>query len=95
MTTKQLADLCDDMRQMVDLMDDAMLMKVKKPFDHMMQTIGDAINSLSVSGDMDKHTYYVNNGYAKVQLQKLLPDGCDIRISPDIELGTIIMVKQY
>lgn len=52
-------------------------------------------NYMMVDDNAENHVYYVNNLYAKAQLQKLVPPNANIRVDPEVQIGNIIFVKQY
>lgn len=95
---KEIENIIDNMMGIVNELSPAELNKIRKYIDKINDSLYHIIehggNVLTLSGELDKHTYYVNNIYAKAQLSKLVPED-RIMITPDVELGTIIMVKQY
>ena len=52
-------------------------------------------NYIMLDDNPDKHVYYVNNLYAKAQLQKLVPPNANIKVDPEVQIGNIIFVKHY
>lgn len=97
---ENIGEIIDSMAEIVNTLTPAELDRILKPVRNINKNLGEIVehlngNYLLLDDNPQKHTYFVNNIYAKAQLQKITPKGVDIRINPDIELGTIIMVKQY
>lgn len=94
----ELQNIIEQLQEIVDILTPEELHRIVKPMRSINKSLDKIINHsadvLTLSDERDKHTYYVNNMYAKAQLSKLVPQEC-IMISPEIQLGTIIMVKQY
>lgn len=95
---KALENIIDQMIKIVDILSPEELHKINKQVKSINESLNYLIDHssdvLTLDNDLSKHTYYVNNMYAKAQLSKLVPEH-RIQVSPDIELGTIVIVKQY
>ena len=95
---KALENIIDQMIKIVDILTPEELHKINKQVKSINESLNYLIDHssdvLTLDNDLSKHTYYVNNMYAKAQLSKLVPEH-RIKVSEEIELGTIIMVKQY
>ena len=95
---KALENIIDQMIKIVDILTPEELYKIMKQVKSIYESLNYLIDHssdvLTLSSDLSKHTYYVNNMYAKAQLSKLIPED-RIIISPKVEIGTVIMVKQY
>ena len=95
---KALENIIDQMIKIVDILTPEELHKINKQVKSINESLNYLIDHssdvLTLDNDLSKHTYYVNNMYAKAQLSKLVPEH-RIKVSSEIELGTIIMVKQY
>lgn len=95
---KALENIIDQMIKIIDILTPEELHKINKQVKSINESLNYLIDHssdvLTLDNDLSKHTYYVNNMYAKAQLSKLVPEH-RIKVSSEIELGTIIMVKQY
>lgn len=95
----ELENIIDQLSIIIETLDDKTLNKIYDPMHEIHQSIDRIIRKnsdiLTLDTNDDKHTYYVNNLYAKYQLKKLVGDNAHIVVDPAIEIGNIIMVKQY
>lgn len=99
---EDIEKIIDNMAEIVQILSPDELNRIFKQVRRINRSLEDMIRSLetgreymTLDDNPETHIYYVNNLFAKAQLQKITPKGANIKVNPDIELGTIIMVKKY
>ena len=102
MMRDEIGNIVDSMAEIVNILSPATLNCIIEPVRKINRSLEKIIESMNtgreymvLSDNPEEHVYYVNNLYAKSQLQRIVPKGSNIRIDPEIQIGTIIMVKQY
>lgn len=103
MMRDNISEIIDNMAAMVEILTPQELDRIFKPITNINKALENMIRELDRNVDEymltddspQNHVYYVNNLFAKAQLQKITPKGANIKINPEVEIGTIIMVKKY
>lgn len=98
-----ISEIVDGMYELIQSLTPAECNRMSSSITKINKNLKDIIEQLNrgidqymmIDDNPEKHVYYVNNLYAKAQLQKLVPPNANIRVDPEVQIGNIIFIKQY